>query len=77
MIIDCESCPVRGVRCPDCSVAAVFASVPVAVAEATLPLDAAERRAVAVLTAGGLVAPAEAAAAVARPEPWRAYPAVG
>lgn len=64
MLIDCSSCPARGVRCADCMMTAMGAipmgdpeAVAGAVPEADggLPLDRAERRAVSTLLAAGLV----------------------
>jgi hypothetical protein len=61
MIIDCDSCTVRGAACADCVV--TFLTVPVR-AGATRPLaapafdlDVAERSAIGVLAASGLVPP--------------------
>lgn len=64
MIIDCDSCAVRGKACGDCVV--TFLSVPVRepaakpageVQSGTVDLDAAERRAIEVLARSGLVPP--------------------
>ncbi|GCE78456.1 hypothetical protein [Cellulomonas biazotea] len=65
MIIDCDSCAVRGRDCADCVVS--FLTIPVrptAVPDAPLrtaagavELDAAERHAIGVLAASGLVPP--------------------
>ncbi|NKY38901.1 hypothetical protein [Cellulomonas septica] len=66
MIIDCDSCAVRGRDCADCVV--TFLTIPVrpaAVAPASgdgdaagaVELDAAERHAIDVLAASGLVPP--------------------
>ncbi|ADU48488.1 hypothetical protein [Intrasporangium calvum] len=56
MLIDCQTCPVRDVHCADCMVTALTA-IPVGAPESEtgLPLDRAERRAVSVLIAAGLV----------------------
>ncbi|MFC4614485.1 hypothetical protein ACFO3K_07175 [Cellulomonas algicola] len=64
MIIDCDSCAVRGRDCADCVVS--FLTIPVrpaAVVPASgdaagaVELDAAERHAIGVLAASGLVPP--------------------
>lgn len=74
MLVDCQTCPVRGVHCPDCMVTALTRiPMPSLKAVATggddaLPLDPAERRAVAVLAAAGLVDRREAQRATARVE---------
>ncbi|WP_240474389.1 hypothetical protein [Intrasporangium chromatireducens] len=78
MLVDCQTCPVREVRCADCVVTALgggpvrhgrhLSSEPAA--EATgLPLDRAERRAVSALLAAGLVTPEVAHAARAQRDP--------
>lgn len=75
MIIDCQSCPVQGERCPTCMVSAMLAEpapapVPVDIPGRDLPLDSHEQRAVGVLVAAGLVSASHAAALHARAEPW-------
>ena len=61
MIIDCDSCTVRGGACADCVV--TFLTVPVRsgaaapLAAAAFDLDVAERGAIGVLAASGLVPP--------------------
>ena len=72
VIIDCTSCPVRELHCGDCMVTALLAP-----ATADLPLDAAERAAVTLFVASGLVTPQEATGLRARREPWVAARAVG
>ena len=72
MIVDCVTCPVRGQRCDDCVVTALFAP-----GSAELPLDAAENRAVAMFVGAGLVSAQFAAGLRARREPWGAVRAVG
>ncbi len=70
MVMDCDTCPVRGVRCDDCIVTAL-GHVPVLVlADGELPLDAGEQRAVERFVAAGLVAADPAGTVVARREPW-------
>ncbi len=80
MVVDCDTCPVRHIRCDDCLVTA-FASLPVVpllrLAEGELPLDADEYRAVARFVAAGLVSADDAAAVTARREPWPGVAAVG
>lgn len=83
MLVDCNTCPVRHVRCADCMVTALTA-VPLAPREAPRPvlaeagvgegggppllaLDRAERHAVSVLLSAGLVTVHEANAARAVP----------
>lgn len=79
MLVDCQTCPVRNVHCADCMVTALAAIPVGAPQPATellgsqvdvrldpvrgLPLDRAERRAVSVLLAAGLVTHHEANAA--------------
>ena len=72
MIVDCVTCPVRGRRCDDCVVMALFEP-----ASTELPLDAAENRAVALFVGAGLVSIETAAGLRARREPWGAIGAVG
>ena len=61
MIIDCDSCTVRGAACADCVV--TFLTVPVrigasmALAASPFDLDQAEQGAISVLAASGLVPP--------------------
>lgn len=64
MHIDCATCPARGRHCSECMVAAlVWPSIPVgyaadehaATTSGTVPLDAAERRAVEAFVAAGLI----------------------
>ena len=80
MVVDCDTCPVRHVRCDDCLVTA-FQSIPVVpllrLAEGDLPLDAAERRAVGRFVAAGLVSADQADLVTARREPWSGVAAVG
>ena len=82
MLVDCTTCPVRHVRCADCMVSALM-TVPLARHETPraalteagsagdapigLALDRAERQAVSVLLAAGLVSVGEANAARAVP----------
>jgi len=54
MIIDCETCTVRGPACGDCVVS--FLTIPVRQPEPA-ELDAAEQEAIAVLAAEGLIPP--------------------
>jgi hypothetical protein len=72
MVVDCDTCPVRGLRCDDC-VVTVFGQLPVVVlADGELPLDAVERRAVDRFVAAGLVSGEAAGTVVARRDPWGA-----
>ncbi len=52
MLIDCDSCVGRGVRCADCVVTVMFAEE-----GGGMEWDAQERRALAVLSAAGLLPP--------------------
>ncbi len=75
MVVDCDSCPVREVRCDDCMVMALGErpasyGQTVPLAEGELPLDAGERRAVERLVARGLVDADHTSMLVARREPW-------
>jgi hypothetical protein len=74
MLVDCQTCPVRDVQCADCMVTALTAiplraGATMGAAEATLPLDRAERRAVSAFLAAGLVTTATANAARAALDP--------
>ena len=54
MIVDCATCPVRGQRCEGCVVTVLLAH-PVAPVQTGIPLDAAERAAVAMFVDAGLI----------------------
>jgi hypothetical protein len=71
MNVDCETCPVRGSRCEDCVITALF------VPGFELPLDAAETNAVATFVRAGLVSVEASAGLRARREPWEPISAVG
>jgi hypothetical protein len=77
MVVDCETCPVRHVRCDDCLVTALEALPFGGLEEGQLPLDSAERRAVGRLVAAGLVSAEQAATVTARREAWPPARAVG
>ena len=70
MKVECATCPVQGVRCDGCVVTAL-AQLPVMAAPPSvgLPLDAAERRAVAEFVRAGLLDAHHARALRARSEP--------
>ena len=70
MVMDCDTCPVRGLRCDDCVVTALGHLPVVVLTDRELSLDMAERRAVDRFVAAGLVTADEANALVARREPW-------
>ncbi|HRW17866.1 MAG TPA: hypothetical protein P5181_03370 [Dermatophilaceae bacterium] len=70
MIVECSSCPVRGLRCDDCVVTALDGL-------AGMPLDAAEQHAVAAFVAAGLVDRHEAARLRAVGEPAAALRRTG
>jgi hypothetical protein len=55
MVIDCDSCTQRGAGCADCVVS--FLTIPVRAAAPPVELDDAERHAIDVLAASGLVPP--------------------
>ena len=80
MVVECDTCPVRDIRCDDCMVTALR-SLPVVpllrLADGALPLDPAEERAVARFVAAGLVSSDEAMTVTARQEPWSGVAAVG
>jgi hypothetical protein len=59
MLIDCDSCAVRGPACGDCVVTVLLAGAPPRglVATDQVELDAAEQAAIAVLAGSGLVPP--------------------
>lgn len=77
MVIDCGTCPVREVRCADCAVTTLRQLPSVRVLDGELFPDPAERRAVEILVAAGLVARDRVAAVMARREPWPGSRAVG
>lgn len=52
MIVDCDGCVVRGHGCADCVVSVLLGAPPEGV-----DLDADEQRAIAALSAGGLIPP--------------------
>lgn len=56
MLIDCDTCAVRGPACGDCAVT-VLLGAPPALAGDGVELDGAERAALAVLAGSGLVPP--------------------
>ena len=72
LTIDCDTCPVQHVGCPDCIVTALRS--PVALedprGQSDLPLDRREREVVTRLVASGLVDAETASRARARREPW-------
>ncbi|RZS89540.1 hypothetical protein EV189_1307 [Motilibacter rhizosphaerae] len=56
MIVDCDTCSVRGRGCADCVVPLLLGTAPPEL-EVPVDLDADERRALRVLAEGGLVPP--------------------
>jgi len=54
MLIDCDTCTVRGAACADCVV--TFLTIPVR-SRSPAELDAGEQKAIEVLAASGLVPP--------------------
>lgn len=80
MLVDCQTCPVRDVHCADCMVTALTA-IPLRQGDAvgapdvaTAPLDRAERRAVSVFLAAGLLTTASANALRAELDPVEQAP---
>ena len=67
MVMDCDTCPVRGLRCDDCVVTALGHLPVVVLTDGELSLDMAERRAVDRFVAAGLVSPSTARSAEERP----------
>lgn len=51
MLIDCDTCEVRGLACDDCVVTALLDSPP------AVEIDEGEQRALQTLAEGGLIAP--------------------
>lgn len=49
LIVDCDTCVVRGLSCDDCVVSVLFGAPP------SVELDAFERRAIEILSGAGLV----------------------
>ena len=72
MNVDCETCPVRGLRCEDCVITALFMP-----GSFELPLDSAETGAVAAFVRAGLVSVETSAGLFAHREPWEPASAVG
>jgi hypothetical protein len=72
MLVDCQTCPVRDVRCGECMVTALLEPV-----TAELPLDPAELAAVSTFVDAGLVSTTEASGLSVRREPWGRFQAVG
>jgi hypothetical protein len=52
VLIDCDTCAIRGIGCPDCVMTVILGNPPVPV-----ELDESEQQAVGVLAAAGLVPP--------------------
>lgn len=64
MIVDCNTCPVRGHRCDDCVVSVLRAP-----GALELPLDGAEHRVVSMFVGAGMASADAAAGLFARHEP--------
>ena len=77
MVMECDTCPVRGLRCDDCVVTALGHLPVLVLADGELPLDPGEQRAVDRFVAAGLVSGEWAVTVVARREPWAADSAGG
>ena len=84
MVIDCQTCPVRHVRCDDCIVTALGPAPARPLIETAprwgddeLPLDDAERQAIGIFVRAGLVDPEHAASLTARRERHPGVRAVG
>lgn len=75
LTIDCATCPVQNVGCPECMVTALRS--PAALEDPTgqsdLPLDPREREVVSRLVTSGLVSAETATRARAVREPWSEY----
>lgn len=72
MLIDCDTCSVRGLACSDCVVSVLLTAAPHDRADEALELDAAERSAIAALAGSGLVPPLRLASSSERPAGRRA-----
>lgn len=77
MVVDCDTCPVRHVRCDDCLVTALQVLPLSSPVEGLLPLDPGERRAVDRFVAAGVVSAEDAATVGAQREQWPSVRAVG
>jgi hypothetical protein len=77
MVVDCDTCPVRHVRCDDCLVTALQTLPLSGPADASLPLDPSERRAVDRFVAAGVVSAEHGATVTAQREQWPPVRAVG
>jgi len=56
MLIDCDTCAVRGLACPDCVVTVLLGAPPAAAGDG-VELDGPEQAAIAMLAGSGLVPP--------------------
>lgn len=82
MIVDCMTCPVRGQRCDDCAVTALYSRAldDGASGSTELHLDAAENRVVSMFVGAGLVSARVVSTLHARREslqPWGVVREVG
>ena len=77
MVIDCQTCPVREVRCDECIVTALGGLPLVQLGDGEMLLDEAERLAVNVFVGAGMLDAADAAMLTARREPWSGVRAIG
>ena len=66
MLIDCETCSVRGVACPDCVISVLLYAPPGPTN--AIDLDESERNAVSALAASGLLPPLRLARSRTLPE---------
>lgn len=57
MLIDCDTCAVRGPACGDCVVGVLLGSPPTSVQPDAIELDGPEQAAIAVLAGAGMVPP--------------------
>lgn len=68
MLIDCDTCQVRGAACGDC-VVTVLLGPPAALGSDTLELDEVEQAAVRALAEGGLIPPLRLVPIITHGEP--------
>jgi len=66
VLIDCETCSVRGIACPDCVISVLLHASPDPANG--VDLDESERNAVSVFAASGLLPPLRLARSRIRPE---------
>ena len=77
MMIDCDTCEVRGPACGDCVVSVLLGSPPSAGEEGAIELDGREQAAIAVLAGAGLVPPLRLVVTEEEPADGAARPVPG